>query len=72
MLEQAKREGLVPFNVAHKATLPKQERREVNHFQPEQIEAIRDALEQEPIKWRTLTHMLLITGARRGKILSLK
>lgn len=44
----------------------------MNHFQPEQIEAIRDALEQEPIKWRTLTHMLLITGARRGKILSLK
>lgn len=72
VLDHAEREGLVPFNVAHKAMLPKQERREVNYFQPEQVEAIRDALELEPIKWRTLTHMLLITGARRGEILGLK
>jgi len=72
VLDQAEREGLVPFNVAGKATLPKQERREVNYFQPEQVEAIRDALEDEPIKWKTLAHMLLITGARRGEILGLK
>lgn len=72
VLDQAEREGLVPFNVAGKATLPKQERREVNYFQPEQVEAIRDALEQEPIKWRIITHLFLITGARRGEILGLK
>ena len=72
VLDQAEREGLVPFNVAGKATLPKQERREVNYFQPEQVEAIRDALELEPIKWRTITHLFLITGARRGEILGLK
>ena len=52
--------------------LPKQKKREVNYFQPEQVEAIRDALEQEPIKWRTITHLFLITGARRGEILGLK
>ena len=40
--------------------------------QEEQVEAIRDALELEPVKWRTLVHMLLITGARRGEILGLK
>lgn len=72
MLDQAEKESLVPFNVAHKATLPKQERREVAYFQPEQVEAIRDALELEPVKWKTLVHMLLITGARRGEILGLK
>lgn len=38
----------------------------------EQVEAIRDALELEPIKWRTFVHMLLITGARRGEVLGLK
>lgn len=64
MLDQAERDGLVPFNVAYKATLPKQERREVNYFPPEQVEAIQDALEPEPIKWRTITHLFLITGAR--------
>ena len=36
------------------------------------VSAIRDALEQEPIKWKMLVHLLLITGARRGEVLGLK
>lgn len=72
VLEQALKEGLVAVNVAKRATLPKVERHEVNYFQPEQIGAIREALEAEPLKWKTLVHMLLITGARRGEILGLK
>ena len=72
VLDQAAKEGLVPFNVAGKATLPKVQKREVNYFQPEQVAAIREALELEPVKWRTLVHLLLITGARRGEVLGLK
>lgn len=72
VLDQASKEGLVPFNIASKATLPKVQKKEVNFFQPEQVTAIREALEREPIKWRTLTHLLLITGARRGEVLGLK
>lgn len=72
VLDQAEKEGLVPFNVAAKATLPKIVKKEVNYFQPEQVAAIRDALETEPIKWKTLMHLFLITGARRGEILGLK
>ncbi len=72
VLEQAVKEGLVPFNVAARATLPKLEKKEPDYFQPEQVEAIRDALEDEPIRWKTLVHLLLITGARRGEILGLK
>ncbi len=72
VLAQAEREGLVPFNVASKATLPKAQKKDVNYFQPEQVAAIREALEREPIRWRTLTHLFLITGARRGEILGLK
>lgn len=72
VLEQAVKEGLVPFNVAGRATLPKAEHKEVNYFQPEQVAAIREALERETIKWRTLVHLLLITGARRGEVLGLK
>ena len=72
VLEQALREALVPFNVASRATLPKVEHKEPNYFQPEQVAAIRDALEQEPMKWKTLVHLLLITGARRGEVLGLK
>lgn len=72
VLDQASKEGLVPFNVASKATLPKVQKKEVNYFQPEQVAAIREALEREPVKWRTLVHLLLITGARRGEVLGLK
>lgn len=66
------KEGVVPFNAAARAVLPKAERKEVNYFQPEQLAAIREALETEPIKWKTIVHLLLITGARRGEILGLK
>ena len=72
VLEQASAEGLIPYNIASKATLPKIEHRTVNYFQPEQVTAIREALETEPLKWKTLTHLFLITGARRGEILGLK
>lgn len=72
VLEQAVREGLVPFNVASRATPPKMEQHEPNYFQPEQVAAIRDALETEPILWKVLVHLFLITGARRGEILGLK
>ena len=72
VLEQAVKEGLIPFNPAHRAEIPKIERKTPNYFQPEQIAAIRDALETEPLKWKTLTHLFIITGARRGEILGLK
>lgn len=72
VLDQALKEGLVAVNVADRATPPKMEQKDVNYFQPEQVTAIREALETEAIKWRTLVHLLLITGARRGEILGLK
>ena len=72
VLEQALKEGLIPFNPASRADLPKAEKKEVNYFQPEQVSAIRDALEKESIRWKTLVHLFLITGARRGEILGLK
>lgn len=72
VLEQASNEGLIPFNFASKAQLPKIDNKDVNYFQPAQIEAIRDALENEPLKWKALVHLFLITGARRGELLGLK
>lgn len=72
VLQQAVREGLIPFNPSSRADLPKAERKEVNYFSVATVEAIRDALEAEPMKWKALTHLFLITGARRGEILGLK
>lgn len=72
VLAQAEREMLVPYNAASKATPPKKEKTEVGTFQTSELIAIRDAAEQEPIKWKMIIHLLMITGCRRGEIVGLK
>ena len=72
ILAQAEKEMLVAYNAAEKATPPTVKHQDPNYFQPEEIAAILDALEAEPIKWRTLTHLLIVTGCRRGEIAGLK
>ena len=72
ILAQAEKEMLVPYNAAAKAMPPTVTAKEVNYFQPEDIVRIREALEMEPIKWRTATHLLLITGCRRGEVMGLR
>lgn len=72
VLEQACKEMLVPYNAADKANPPKVTQREVNYFQPAQVLAILNALEKEPLKWKVFTHLLIVTGCRRGEIAGLK
>lgn len=72
ILAQAEKEMLVPYNAAAKATPPRAERKEPNYFQPETISAILEALESEPLKWRAITHLMIVTGCRRGEIMGLK
>lgn len=74
VLAQAEKEMLVPYNAAEKVVnKPKSAlSHPVNYFQPEELERIRDALEQEPLKWQVITHLLLVTGCRRGEIMGLK
>lgn len=72
ILAQAEKEMLVLYNAASKAAPPKVERKIPNYFQPEQIAAILDALEEEPILYRTLTHLMIVTGCRRGELVGLK
>lgn len=72
VLRQAEKEMLVPYNAAAKASPPSCSKQIPNYFQPEEITAILDALEEEPEKWRVLTHLLIVTGCRRGEIAGLK
>lgn len=71
VMSQAEKEMLIQYNPAHRATPPKIERAEVDSFQPEELARILECLELEPIKWRTITHLLIITGCRRGEIMGL-
>lgn len=72
VLAQAEKEMLVPYNAAAKATPPKITKNIPNYFQPETISEILKALETEPLKWQLITHLLLVTGCRRGEIMGLK
>ena len=72
ILSQAKKEQLIPYNVAEFAEVPKRSKPEVKYFQPEEIAAIREALEHEKPKWKALVHLLLLTGARRGEVCTLR
>ncbi len=72
VLKQAVKEGLIPYNVAANAETPKAEKKEVESLHTTDLQAILSALDKEPLKWKVITHLLLITGARRGEILGLK
>ena len=60
------------MNAASKATPPRAPKKDPNYFQPETISAILEALESEPLKWQLITHLLIVTGCRRGEIMGLK
>lgn len=72
ILSQAEREMLIPYNPAAKASPPRAEKHDPNYFQPEQITAILEALETEPLKWQLITHLMIVTGCRRGEIMGLQ
>ena len=72
VLGQAEKEMLVPYSAAAKATPPKGDKKSPNYFQPETISAILEALEHEPLKWRLITHLMIVTGCRRGEIMGIK
>jgi len=72
ILTQAEKEMLVPYNAAAKATPPRAGKSDPNYFQPEVISSILSALEQEPLKWQLITHLLIVTGCRRGEITGIK
>ena len=72
ILAHAEKEMLVPYNAAAKATPPHTTKTDPNYFQPQTVATILEALESEPLKWRLITHLLIVTGCRRGEIMGLK
>lgn len=72
ILALAEKELLIPYNTAAKATPPRSCRHDPNYFQPEDIANILKALETEPLKWQLITHLMIVTGCRRGEIMGLQ
>lgn len=72
VLSQAEKEMLVPYNAAAKATPPKAVRNKPDYYQPDELDEILDALENAPLKWKTIVYLLIDTGCRRGEVMGLK
>ncbi len=72
ILAEAEKELLVPYNAASKATPPKNERKEANYIEIEDIERILFYSLQEPLKKQVALNLLIFTGCRRGEIMGLQ
>lgn len=72
VLALAEKEMIVPYNAAAKATPPKVKKTKPDYFQPEQMESIIAALQDEPTHWKTMTYLLIDTGCRRSEVMGLK
>lgn len=72
MFQNATIEMLIPYNPVSKTKAPKTEEKEVESFEIDEVKRIEEALEKEPLKWRTITYLALITGARRGELAGLQ
>ncbi len=71
VLHNAECEMIIPYNPASKAKPPKVDKQKANYFEQEEVNQILQAAEQEPLKWKMLIHLLLVTGGRRGEVLGL-
>lgn len=72
ILAQAEKEMLITYNPAARATPPKPKKGKPDYYQPDEMDEILAALEEAPLKWKTITYLLIDTGCRRGEILGLK
>lgn len=72
VLEFAVKKGFINRNVALQATPPKKPKAEAEFFEIDEILRIKEALEDEPLKYRLATYLLIDTGIRRGELCGLK
>lgn len=72
VMKQAETEFLVSYNAYERSSPPRLNRKEANFLSPEVIAKILESSSLEPIKWKVMINLYIMTGARRGEILALK
>lgn len=72
VFEYAIDEELITHNPAKKAKTPKRENKEAEYFKMKDLKNIIAALDTAPIKWKTIGHVFISTGMRRGELLGLR
>lgn len=72
IFSEAKKLHILTSNPAEDATPPKTPRKTPNYFQPEDLEQIKQAFDEAPIKWRTLGYLFMNYGDRRSEFAGMK
>ncbi len=72
VMSAAEEDARVHVNPCKRVKAPKLKARAVAILQPEDVAKLLTALDSESLKWRTLIHVLLASGARKGEIGGLK
>jgi len=71
IFEQALKSKLITSNPAKDCTPPKVPKSEAEYFEIDEILKIRDALWKQPLKWITITCLMIDTGGRRGEVVGI-
>jgi integrase len=72
VMTAAEVDSLIQVNPCKRVKPPRPKSPTKTILQPEEVARLLAALEAESLKWRTLVHVLLTSGARKGEILGLK
>ncbi|MBQ9346115.1 MAG: site-specific integrase [Oscillibacter sp.] len=77
LFKMAYRGDMIPSNPMDKVDRPKPRKDEVKSTQPDalsvdEVNRILTALQEEPLKWQALIHVLIDTGVRRGECCALR
>jgi len=63
--------GMLPYNVCDKVKPPKEIHTEMSFYSVEEVEKLLQLLEKEPIKYKVIVTIAIMSGMRRGEIIGL-
>ncbi len=72
VMERAVKWGVITDNPCHRVDAPKVTPKEIKCLESDEAILFLEALENEPIEYKVIFHILILTGIRRGELLGLE
>lgn len=72
IFNEAKKQHIISFNPAEDVTPPKSHKKAPNYYQPDELQKIMAAFENEPIKWRLMVLLMATYGDRRSEFAGIR
>ncbi|MBE6035604.1 MAG: hypothetical protein E7222_13045 [Clostridiales bacterium] len=72
ILNQAVTEKIIETNPMVATVAPKKKKSKPNYYQPDEVSAIWQSINEEPLRWKVIISLLIVTGCRRAEIAGLR